>query len=227
MSICAYSLQFSSDPEPDARPFPYCLHSWIFRPRTARITLEDTLPSSLANRRRRDSFPRPLGHFLPQIWDIICAVKGTRRRTGKIDTHPRIDFPRAPLPVAAEYDVPRMRRKRPDGRGASILNSWPMKVYVKHETSAVSGQKNDFISVFTTLRKAQEGLVSDLNMDLQYFGADDIEADVDLSGYDIFSLAEGSGGDFDFPATKIYLWKGDKDAPDEYIRYSIEEHELI
>ena len=102
-----------------------------------------------------------------------------------------------------------------------------MKVYVKHETSAVSGQKNDFISVFTTLRKAQESLVSDLNMDLQYFGADDIESDVDLSGYDIFSLAEGSGGDFDFPATKIYLWKGDKDDPDEYIRYSIEEHELI
>lgn len=102
-----------------------------------------------------------------------------------------------------------------------------MKVYIKHETSAVSGQENDFISVFTTLRKAQMSLCSDLNMDLQYFGADDIEADVDLSGYDIFSLAEGPDGNFDFPATKICLWKGDRENPDEYIRYSIEEHELI
>ena len=95
-----------------------------------------------------------------------------------------------------------------------------------HETSNVGGQKNDFISVHSSLAKAQMSLIWDLFQDLQYFGADDMEADVDLSKYDIPSLAEGFGEPFDFPAKEVYLWKGDKSSPTEYIRYEITEHEL-
>ena len=101
-----------------------------------------------------------------------------------------------------------------------------MKVFIVHKRSFLSGKENDFVSVYKEIRTAQMSLVWDLYQDLQYFGADSIEADVDLSRYDIPSLAEGFGEPFDFPAKEVYLWKGDKSSPTEYIRYEITEHEL-
>ncbi len=101
-----------------------------------------------------------------------------------------------------------------------------MKVYIKREVSRVSGQENDYTAVYSSLKGAQKSLCGDLDLDFQYFPLDGCEADIDLEKYDIHSLANETG-DVDFPAKSVYLWRGDRKSPDEFIRYDIEEHEVF